>query len=182
MGRLNFRNMPAVLGYVTLAAVDNPYKGKLALKLEKLGPPEHRHIATDDFCDPDGRGSGGASSTHGGIVGAREITERAKSQNQRAAADESFAQPRLSGDSLDALDDLPGRRDVHFRSGFGLLFCLEYEDFSVRPTLLASCGDEKFSPRGHEKSSLRAPACWHRPYLLIMVGISLLEDLDQAGR
>ena len=40
MGRLNFRNMPAVLGYVTLAAVDNPDKGKLALKLEKLGPPE----------------------------------------------------------------------------------------------------------------------------------------------
>jgi hypothetical protein len=44
MGRLNFRNMPAVLDYVTLAPVDNPNKGKLALKLEKLGPPERYRI------------------------------------------------------------------------------------------------------------------------------------------
>src|SRR5258705_4055599 len=66
--------------------------------------------------------------------------------------------------------------------GFALLFCLEHQDFSARSALLASCGDEELPPRGHEKSGLRAPACWQRPELFIMVGVLLQEYLDQTGR
>src|ERR1700687_1269687 len=76
----------------------------------------------------------------------------------------------------------PAKRPCWFSRRGPDLFRLEHEDFSARPALLAPCGDKKLSPRGHKKSRLRAPARRLRPNLLIMVGILLLEDLDQAGR
>src|SRR5947209_4596762 len=54
------------------------------------------------------------------------------------------------------------------------------EDFPAGSALLAPSGDEELAQRSREESCLSAEACRLRAHLLIVAGILLLDDLEDA--